>query len=86
LRSRISDVGSAVVSREPDRATSAGSKLVPLLLTGSGAPRKTTDEQVEVLVTRILAEKGRGQDTHGPTPGERGIWFRRGGRRDRSLC
>lgn len=29
-----------------------------------GAPRKITDKQVEVLVTRALMEKGRGQDTH----------------------
>jgi transposase len=32
-----------------------------------GAPRKITDEQVEVLVTRTLTEKGRGQDTHWST-------------------
>jgi transposase len=32
-----------------------------------GAPRKITDEQVEVLVTRTLAEKGRGRDTHWST-------------------
>jgi transposase len=32
----------------------------------AGAPRKITDEQVEVLVTRTLTEKGRGQDTHWP--------------------
>jgi transposase len=39
-------------------------------LTGAprpGAPRKITDEQVEVLVTRTLTEKGRGQDTHWST-------------------
>jgi hypothetical protein len=29
-----------------------------------GAARKITDEQVEVLVTRTLTEKGRGQDSH----------------------
>jgi len=29
-----------------------------------GAPRKITDERVEVLVTRTLREKGPGQDTH----------------------
>jgi hypothetical protein len=29
-----------------------------------GAPRKITDEQVEVVVTRVLTEKGPGQDTH----------------------
>jgi hypothetical protein len=33
----------------------------------SGAPRKITDEQVEVVVTRVLTEKGRGQDTHWST-------------------
>jgi transposase len=32
-----------------------------------GAPRKITDEQVEVVVTRVLAEEGRGQDTHWST-------------------
>jgi transposase len=32
-----------------------------------GAPRKITDEQVEVVVTRVLTEKGRGQDTHWTT-------------------
>jgi transposase len=32
-----------------------------------GAPRKITDEQVEVLVTRTLTEKGCGQDTHWST-------------------
>jgi transposase len=32
-----------------------------------GAPRKITDEQVEVAVTRVLTEKGRGQDTHWST-------------------
>ncbi len=32
-----------------------------------GAPRKITDEQVEVLVTRTLTEKGRGQDSHWST-------------------
>jgi len=32
-----------------------------------GAPRKITDEQVEILVTRTLTEKGRGQDTHWST-------------------
>ncbi|HEX6448098.1 MAG TPA: IS630 family transposase, partial [Trebonia sp.] len=32
-----------------------------------GAPRKITDEQVEVVVTRTLAEKGRGQDAHWST-------------------
>jgi transposase len=32
-----------------------------------GAPRKITDEQVEVVITRTLTEKGRGQDTHWST-------------------
>jgi transposase len=32
-----------------------------------GAPRKITHEQVEVLVTRTLTKKGRGQDTHWST-------------------
>ncbi|HEY2519066.1 MAG TPA: IS630 family transposase [Streptosporangiaceae bacterium] len=32
-----------------------------------GAPRKITDEQVEVLVTRTLTQKGRGQDSHWST-------------------
>jgi transposase len=32
-----------------------------------GAPRKITDDQVEVLVTRTLVEKGPGQDTHWST-------------------
>jgi transposase len=32
-----------------------------------GAPRKITDEQVEVVVTRVLTERGRGQDTHWST-------------------
>ena len=32
-----------------------------------GAPRKITDEQVEVLVTRTLTQKGAGQDTHWST-------------------
>jgi transposase len=32
-----------------------------------GAARKITDEQVEVLVTRALTEKGRGQDSHWST-------------------
>src|SRR5262249_15860389 len=32
-----------------------------------GAPRKITDEQVEVVVTRVLTEKGPGQDTHWST-------------------
>jgi transposase len=32
-----------------------------------GAPRKITDAQVEVVVTRVLTEKGRGQDTHWST-------------------
>jgi transposase len=32
-----------------------------------GAPRKITDEQAEVVVTRVLTEKGRGQDTHWST-------------------
>jgi transposase len=32
-----------------------------------GAPRKISDEQVEVLVTRTLAQKGRGQDAHWST-------------------
>jgi transposase len=41
-----------------------------------GAPRKITDEQVEVVVTRVLTEKGRGQDTHWSTrsmAGETGL-------------
>ena len=29
-----------------------------------GAPRKITDEQVEAVVTRVLTQKVRGQDTH----------------------
>jgi transposase len=32
-----------------------------------GAPRKITDDQVEVVVTRVLTEKGPGQDTHWST-------------------
>jgi transposase len=32
-----------------------------------GAPRKITDEQAGVLVTRTLTEKGRGLDTHWST-------------------
>ena len=32
-----------------------------------GAARTITDEQVEVLVTRTLTEKGRGQDSHWST-------------------
>jgi transposase len=32
-----------------------------------GAPRKITDEQVEIVVTRVLTEKGPGQDTHWST-------------------
>jgi transposase len=39
-------------------------------LTGAprpGAPRKITDDQVEVVVTRVLTEKGPGQDTHWST-------------------
>ncbi len=32
-----------------------------------GAPRKITDEQVEVVVTRVLTERGRGQDSHWST-------------------
>jgi transposase len=32
-----------------------------------GAPRKITDEQVEVVVTRVLAEKGPGLDSHWST-------------------
>ncbi len=36
-------------------------------LSRPGAPRKITDEQVEVLVTRTLMEKGRGQDTRWST-------------------
>ncbi len=32
-----------------------------------GAARKITDEQVEVMVTRTLTEKGRGQDSHWST-------------------
>jgi transposase len=41
-----------------------------------GAPRTITDEQVEVVVTRVLTEKGRGQDTHWTTrsmAGESGL-------------
>jgi transposase len=41
-----------------------------------GAPRTITDEQVEVVVTRVLTEKGRGQDTHWTTrsmAGETGL-------------
>jgi len=41
-----------------------------------GAPRKITDEQVEVVVTRALTEKGRGQDSHWSTrsiAGETGL-------------
>ena len=41
-----------------------------------GAPRKITDEQVEVAVTRVLTEKGPGQDTHWSTrsmAGETGL-------------
>jgi hypothetical protein len=32
-----------------------------------GAPRKITDDQAEVVVTRVLTEKGPGQDTHWST-------------------
>jgi transposase len=41
-----------------------------------GAPRKITDEQIEVVVTRVLTQKGRGQDTHWTTrsmAGETGL-------------
>jgi transposase len=41
-----------------------------------GAPRQITDDQVEVVVTRVLTEKGRGQDTHWTTrsmAGEAGL-------------
>jgi transposase len=41
-----------------------------------GAPRRITDDQVEVVVTRVLTEKGRGQDTHWTTrsmAGETGL-------------
>jgi transposase len=41
-----------------------------------GAPRTITGEQVEVVVTRVLTEKGRGQDTHWTTrsmAGESGL-------------
>jgi transposase len=41
-----------------------------------GAPRKITDEQVEVVVTRVLAEKGPGRDSHWSTrsmAGETGL-------------
>jgi transposase len=41
-----------------------------------GAPRTITGEQVEVVVTRVLTEKGRGQDTHWTTrsmAGETGL-------------
>lgn len=33
----------------------------------AAAPRKITDEQVEVVITRTPTEKGRGQDTPWPT-------------------
>jgi transposase len=32
-----------------------------------GAPRKISDEQVEVVITRTLTDQGRGQDTHWST-------------------
>ena len=41
-----------------------------------GAPRTITDEQVEVVVTRVLTQQGRGQDTHWTTrsmAGETGL-------------
>jgi transposase len=41
-----------------------------------GAPRKISDEQVEAVVTRVLAEKGPGQDSHWSTrsmAGETGL-------------
>jgi transposase len=41
-----------------------------------GTPRTITDEQVELVVTRVLTEKGRGQDTHWSTrsmAGEAGL-------------
>ena len=41
-----------------------------------GAPRTITDEQVEVVVTRVLTERGRGQDSRWPTrsmAGEAGL-------------
>jgi transposase len=41
-----------------------------------GAPRKITDEQAEVVVTRVLTEKGPGQDAHWSTramAGETGL-------------
>jgi transposase len=41
-----------------------------------GAPRKITDDQVEVVVTRVLTEQGPGQDTHWSTrsmAGETGL-------------
>src|ERR1700749_2684717 len=41
-----------------------------------GAPRTVTDVQVEVVLTRVLTEKGRGQDTHWSTrsmAGEAGL-------------
>jgi transposase len=41
-----------------------------------GAPRKITDEQVEAVVTRVLAEKGPGRDSHWSTrsmAGEAGL-------------
>ena len=41
-----------------------------------GAPRTITDEQVEVVITRVLTEKGRGQDSHWSTrsmAGEAGL-------------
>jgi transposase len=41
-----------------------------------GAPRKIAGEQVEIVVTRVLTEKGRGQDTHWTTrsmAGETGL-------------
>ena len=41
-----------------------------------GAPRTITDDQVEIVVPRVLTEKGRGQDTHWTTwsmAGETGL-------------
>jgi transposase len=41
-----------------------------------GTPRTITDEQVEVVITRVLTEKGRGRDSHWTTrsmAGETGL-------------
>ena len=34
---------------------------------GPGAPRKITDEQVELVITKTLEERGPGEDTHWST-------------------